>query len=128
MGSKNRIIAALPFGSLLLLLTGPALANPPDPSQAPQTPQSNSVYQSFEAGKSARSAGALRGRIVSVDYSTGELTVQSGRETQSITVLPSTTLYHGRQYATLSDLHPGERVEIDISEIDGRLVAQTIRF
>jgi hypothetical protein len=128
MANRNGFSAALPLGSLFLLLTGVTLANPPGGFQTAQNPQSNSVYRSFEAGKPARSAGLLRGRIVSVDYAGGELTVQAGRENQSVIVLPSTALYHGNQYATLSDLHRGERVEIEISVIDGRLVAQSIRF
>jgi hypothetical protein len=93
-----------------------------------QTATPSSIYHSLEAGKPARGAGMLRGKILSVDYAAGEITVQNGRATQQVAVLPSTTLYHGHQYATLADLHPGDHVEIELSEIEGRLAAQTIRF
>lgn len=84
------------------------------------------VYNSFEAGKPTRDAGVVRGEIQSVDYGDGNITVRTSRGMVSIAVLPSTSIYAHGQYATLADLHRGASVEISVSEVDGRLVAQII--
>jgi hypothetical protein len=86
-----------------------------------------SVYQSVESSK-AHNAGRVQGRIVSIDYSAGQIVVDTGHGRTPVAVVPSTTFYHGRQYETLSDLRVGQRVDIAASEVNGSLVAQTIRF
>lgn len=86
------------------------------------------VYQSFESGKPSHDAGIVRGEIHSVDYGTGSIVVRTARGPVQITVLPSTSIYVHGQYATLADLRRGASVEIAVSEVDGRLVAQTIHL
>jgi hypothetical protein len=115
-----KTVIAVFAGGLLMLPSVPTMAQ----SRVVQT----TIYHSLEAGKPAKNAGRLRCRIVSIDYAADQLVVQSNHGNEIIAVLPSTTLYHGRQYETLSDLRAGQEVEIELSEIDGRLVAQTIRF
>ncbi len=86
------------------------------------------VYNSFEAGKASHDAGVVRGTIQHVDYGTGEIVVRTQRGAVAIAVLPSTSIYVHSQYATLADLHRGASVEISVSEVDGRLVAQIIHL
>jgi hypothetical protein len=92
-----------------------------------QSPPPN-VYHSLEAGKPVHAVGDIHGQIVSVDYPSGLLVVAAGRDHRTVTVVPSTTIYRRGQYATFSDLRPGERVSISAYEVSGRLVAQTIRL
>ena len=99
---------------LHLILAVALLADPPP------TPN---VYQSLESSKS-HAAGVIRGAIDSVDYSGGAIFVGGRR----IAVGPSTTIYNGNDYAALSDLRRGQRVEVAVYEIDGKLVAQSIRL
>jgi hypothetical protein len=88
----------------------------------------NGVYNSFESGKTSRDAGTIRGEIQSVDYGTGLITVRTSRGPVQVSVLPSTSIYVHGQYATLADLRRGANVEISVSEVDGRLVAQIIHL
>lgn len=89
----------------------------------------NPVYRSLESGKAAHDAGVVRGVIADVDYSGGMLTIKTrGHDVVSVAVVPSTAIYQRAQYGTFSDLHRGQTVEISVYEVDGRLVAQTIRL
>jgi hypothetical protein len=92
-----------------------------------QTPPPN-VYRSLEAGKPTHAVGDIHGLIVSVDYPSGLLMLQVAGRRRTVAVVPSTTIYRRGQYATFSDLRPGERVSISAYEVSGRLVAQTIRI
>ncbi|MDE2480777.1 MAG: hypothetical protein KGN02_01130 [bacterium] len=96
---------------------GPALADP--------VPQN--VYRSLEAGKPARNAGQMNGRIVAVDYAGGTLVVQTNRGEMHVAVVPNTAIYRGNDYATLGDLRAGQNVHLAVYEVGGRLVAQLIR-
>jgi Cu/Ag efflux protein CusF len=116
----NKTVFVAVLGGLVLLTFASATAG--------QATSQNSIYRSLNAGKPAHSAGTVRGKVVSIDYVRSEITVKTGHATELVAVVPSTAFYHGRQYATLSDLRRGQRVEIDVSEIDGSLVAQTVRF
>jgi len=83
-----------------------------------------------EQGGTARAAGVATGQIVAIDYQRGVvsvLTQQLGRI--DVQVLPSTNI-HGRGDAFLSigDLNRGSRVEMFLSTINGRYVAQIIRL
>ena len=91
------------------------------------TPQSG-VYNSFESGKPSHDAGVVRGEIQNVDYGTGNITVRTKNGPLEIAVLPSTSIYVHGQYATLADIRRGASVEISVSEVDGRLVAQIIHL
>jgi hypothetical protein len=45
-----------------------------------------------------------------------------------IAVTPSTSIFRGENFASFTELERGSRVDVDVSEIDGRLVAQIIRI
>ena len=115
------------FSSAALILVCLATALPSAALGDP--PVSNPVYRSLESGKAAHDAGIVRGVLEQVDYSGGLIYVRThGREIVVVAIVPSTGIYEGRQYATFSDLRPGRPVEMSIYEVDGRLVAQTIRL
>jgi hypothetical protein len=108
------------FGVLIacaLALAAPACADPP-----------SNLYQQLESGHQTRPAGVLRGVIEAVDYSGGTLVLRTSKGPQQIAIVPSTTIYNGNDYATLSDLRKGQNAEIAVVEVDGRLVAQSIRL
>jgi hypothetical protein len=101
---------ALPIG---------ALAEPPSP-----TPN---VYRSLESG-SARDAGEIRGTISDVDYAGGSISVRERNHVLTVAIVPSTAIYRGHSYATLSDLRRGENVDAEVYTINGRLVARSIQL
>jgi hypothetical protein len=92
-----------------------------------QTPTPN-VYRALESGGSARPAAEIRGRIDSVDYPGGTFAVRTNGNMRVIAVTPSTTIYQHGGYATFSDLHRGQTVDVSVYEVGGRLIAQTIRL
>jgi hypothetical protein len=116
----NRAIGLmLAFGSVCALASlAPGWAQSPPPN----------VYRSLESGGPVHDAGEIRGRIESVDYPAGTILVRSGRTRRTIAVVPSTTIYQHGLYATLADLRRGERADLWVYEVGGRLVAQTIRI
>jgi Cu/Ag efflux protein CusF len=107
-----------------LALAGIAAVLPLGVSAATPSPSPN-VYRSLDAG-SARDAGVVRGTIESVDYSANEVAVREGHRVVLVSVVPSTSIYRSKQYATLSDLRKGDAIEIDVYTINGRLVARSI--
>jgi hypothetical protein len=77
-----------------------------------------------------RNGGTIDGRLTMVDYQGGTLGVDAGsRGRINVSVMPSTSI-QGRDtaYHTITDLKPGERVQIFSSIADGRYVAQIIRI
>ena len=88
---------------------------------------SPNLYRSLES-HAPRNAGIIQGRILAVDYSSGSIRIRGPHGIQVVAVVPSTTIYNGRGYATLSDLSGGQLVEIAAYEVGGRLVAQSIRL
>lgn len=107
------------FSSVFALLLTLSLASP---LLAAAAPHHGNVYQSFEAGKSARAARPLSGRIDAVDYAGNTIVVRG----VIVAVTPSTSIARGRENLTFSDLRPGQNVEIMASIVDGRLIAQVI--
>jgi hypothetical protein len=89
------------------------------------TPAPNSVYQSLDTGK-AHAAPSVSGTIASVDYPAGTIVVKTAHGAQAVSIVPNTSIYRGNAYIALSDLHSGESVEIAVSVVGGRLVAQTV--
>ena len=106
------------FSGIVFVLPPNALAGPTP------TPTPN-LYRSLDAGN-AHDAGVVRGAIEAVDYANGTISVRSARGVLSIAIVPSTAIYRGGQYATLSDLHRGEDVVADVYTVDGRLIARSI--
>lgn len=74
------------------------------------------------------SHGVLAGTIVGVDYGSASIIVGTSRGVVPVTVTPTTSIFRGSRYASLSDLGRGTRVEVDFTQADGRLIAQIIRI
>lgn len=113
----KRLLALILCGLAMLPLRAAA-----EPGKVPP----GQLYRSLESGAS-RPAGRLHGTIESIDYSAGVLIVRSGNRAAAVAIVPSTTIYGGDGYAGLSDLRRGQNVDISVYEVDGRLVAQSIR-
>ena len=79
------------------------------------------------ASPSAQAHDEISGRVASVDYGQGTVVVKQGHERVAIAVVPSTQIYLHNAAGTFADVHPGAMVNIFVSEIGGRLVAQIIR-
>jgi hypothetical protein len=86
-----------------------------------------STFYSGDQG-AAQDRGIVHGTIAAVDYGRGEIAINSGSKRVAVTVLPSTSIFRGRQELGLSDLTVGMHVEVSISEIGHRMVAQIIRI
>lgn len=72
--------------------------------------------------------GAVSGRIVGVNYGAAVILVGTRGGTVPIAVTPSTSIFRGSRFASFSDLGPGARVDVDVANVGGRLVAQIIRI
>ncbi len=120
MTMTTKLFLAIILGCVSLL----PLRAAADPPQSP----SNNLYRSLESGSPSRPAARVHGVIESIDYASGTLVVRSGGHTTMVAVVPSTSIYGGPSYAGLSDLRRGQNVDISVYEIDGRLVAQSIRL
>lgn len=84
------------------------------------------------AGAGAQTAApappALRGTILSVDYSDATMVVQTPKGRVTVDVTPSTSVMRGAADENFTDLKSGMRVTIDVSRADGRIVAQIVRI
>jgi len=76
----------------------------------------------------ARSHAVVSGRIVGIDFATASILVETPQGRVPIAVTPSTSIFRGEQFASFGELGRGSRVDVDVSEIAGRLVAQIIRI
>jgi hypothetical protein len=75
-----------------------------------------------------RDRGVVRGEISGVDFGHGRIeVVLPNRQRIVVDVPPSTAIFQGRKTLGISDLRAGMTVEISLSEVEGRLVAQIIR-
>jgi hypothetical protein len=78
-----------------------------------------------------RNGGTIDGRVTTVDYQGGILGIDAGSHGGriNVSIMPSTSI-QGRDaaYHTITDLKPGERVQILSSIADGKYVAQIIRI
>jgi hypothetical protein len=111
--------------SLVLVLVCVMCAAPVSRVAAQQAQPS--TFYSGDQG-SAQDRGVVRGTIAGVDYGRGEIAINNGSKRVAVTVLPSTSIFRGRQELGLSDLTTGMHVEVSISEIGHRMVAQIIRI
>jgi hypothetical protein len=103
----------------LVVIPAAALAAPTPPAQPSGT-----------APDQVRNGGTIDGRLTTVDYQRGVLGIDAGsRGRISVSVMPSTSI-QGRDtaYHAVTDLRPGERVQILASIADGKYVAQIIRI
>jgi len=78
----------------------------------------------------ARDGGVLEGRVASVDYTRGVVTVDSTTQGRvDVATMPTTSVQSSDPgYHTLSDVAKGSKVQIFISKTAGKLVAQIIRL
>jgi hypothetical protein len=113
---------------LAIVILGSVFSLPLRAAADPHESPPNNLYRSLESGSPSRPAARVHGVIDSIDYASGTLVVRSGNRTTVVAVVPSTSIYGGGGYAGLSDLRRGQMVEISVYEVDGRLVAQSIRL
>ena len=99
-----------------LVATGVAAADPPP------------GHGHAHAAAPVRSHGVISGRVLGVDYSSATIIVASGGGRVAVAVTPSTSIFRGGGFASFADIGRGSRVDIDFSDIGGRLVAQIIRI
>ena len=74
------------------------------------------------------SHAVVSGVIAGVDYGAAVILVATPHGVVPVAVTPTTSIIRGSSYASLADLGRGARVSADVSEIDGRLIAQIIRI
>ncbi len=98
---------------------GFALADPPPWTHGHGAPFADGL---------ARSHAVVSGRVVGVDFATASILVETSHGRVPIAVTPSTSIFRGENFASFAELGRGSRVDIDVSEIGGRLVAQIIRI
>ena len=106
----------------LLLIPAAALAAPPPSPGASATPAT--------APAPARDGGVIEGRVSSVDYQRGIVTVDSTTQGRvDISTMPTTSVQSDDPgYHTLTDVSRGAKVRIFISKVAGKVVAQIIRL
>ncbi len=103
--NRQRFAAAAALLAATVLWAPQALARPP--AHAPST---------------------ISGRVDSVDYGQGTMVVRRGQERLTIAVGPSTQIYLHDSSGTFADVRAGAQVDVFVSDIGGRLVAQIIRL
>ena len=117
-----RVMLRLVVAASLLGLFGvpaPVLAAPSPAPSATAT-----------ANAAPRDGGVIEGRVTSVDYSRGVVTVESTNQGRvDVTTMPTTSVQSDDPgYHTLTDVSKGSRVRIFISKTAGKVVAQIIRL
>ena len=80
------------------------------------------------ADGAARSHAIVSGRIVGIDFASASILVETQHGRVPIAVTPSTSIFRGQDFASFAELERGSRVDIDVSDVGGRLVAQIIRI
>lgn len=81
-----------------------------------------------ELAPQVRSHGVINGTIVGVDYGMASLLIATPHGVVPVAVTPTTSIFRGPGFASFADLGRGARVTIDVSDVDGRLIAQIIRI
>ena len=114
-GVMPRVVIVLVLG--LFFVPAAALAAPsPTPSTAPTA--------------AARDGGVIEGKVASIDYSRGVVTVDSRTQGRvDVSTMPSTSVQSDDPgYHSITDVSKGSKVQIFISKTAGKLVAQIIRL
>ena len=117
-----RVMLRLVVAASLLGLFGvpaPVLAAPSPAPSATAT-----------ANAAPRDGGVIEGRVTSVDYSRGVVTVESTNQGRvDVTTMPTTSVQSDDPgYHTLTDVSKGSRVRIFISKTAGKVIAQIIKL
>ncbi len=115
-----RLVVAGTILGLLLIPAATLAAPPPSPIASATVP----------APGPARDGGVLEGRVASVDYQRGIVTVDSTTQGRvEVATMPTTSVQSDDPgYHTLSDVSKGSKVRIFISKTAGKIVAQIIRL
>lgn len=119
-----RTVAAAALAAALAAASGSmALADPP-----PWAHGHGHARQSSEGGGSPRSHATVSGTIAGIDYGSASILIDTPRGMVPVAVTPTTSIFRGSSFASFSDLGRGAHVSVDVTEIDGRLIAQIIRI
>lgn len=118
------VMVRLVVAASLLGLFGVPAAALAAPSPAP------SATATATANAAPRDGGVLEGRVTSVDYSRGVVTVESTNQGRvDVTTMPTTSVQSDDPgYHTLTDVSKGSRVRIFISKTAGKVIAQIIKL
>jgi hypothetical protein len=112
----SRLVVVTVLG--LLLVPAAAFAAP-TPAASPTA-----------VAQSAHDGGVIEGKVASVDYQRGVVTVDSTTQGRvDVATMPTTSVQSDDPgYHTLTDVSKGSKVQIFISKTAGKLVAQIIRL
>jgi hypothetical protein len=115
-----RLVVAGTILGLLLIPAAALAAPPPSPIASATVP----------APAPMRDGGVIEGRVSSIDYQRGIVTVDSTTQGRvDIATMPTTSVQSDDPgYHTLSDVSRGSKVRIFISKAAGKVVAQIIRL
>lgn len=102
---------------------GFALADPPPWAHGHQDQEKKG-----DSGPQVRSHGVVSGTIVGIDYGMASILVATPRGVVPVAVTPTTSIFRGPGFSSFADLGRGAHVTVDVSEVDGRLIAQIIRI
>jgi hypothetical protein len=106
--------------ALGLALAPLAAAAGPSPSASPTAAAQD---------ERAQDGGVIEGRVTSVDYARGVISVDGRTGKVDVSTMPTTSVTSDDPgYHALSDISKGSRVRISISRVAGKLVAQIIRL
>ena len=79
--------------------------------------------------QAAQNGGVVQGRVTSVDYQQGALTVATERGAVDVATMPTTSVQGSDPgYHALTDVQKGSTVQIYTARVGGKLVAQIIRL
>ena len=77
----------------------------------------------------AENGGYVAGRVTSIDYQQGALTVATARGSVDVMTMPTTSVQSADPgYHTITDVQKGSTVQIYTARVGGKLVAQIIRL
>jgi hypothetical protein len=108
---------------------GRAIADPPPWAHSHGHDAAPPTSNNYVEGGPAQDAGVINGVVQGVDYGSGGLLLDTPHGRVVVQVTPSTSIFRGHSgYAALTDLGRGTKVQVFVSNIAGRLIAQIIRI
>jgi hypothetical protein len=121
-----RTIAAATLAAALAAAGGTsiALADPPPWAHGHGQGHGNSE----DSQGNPKSHATVSGTIAGIDYGTASIIIATPRGLVPVAVTPTTSIFRGSTFASFSDLGRGAHVSVDVTEINGRLIAQIIRI
>jgi hypothetical protein len=124
MASFRTLAAATLAAALTAAGSGYAFADPPPWAHG----HGHGHTQTAPAAAGPAAHGAISGTIIGVDYGSASILIATPRGPVPVAVTPTTSIFRGSGFASFTDLTRGARVNVDFTEIGGRLVAQIIRI